>query len=354
MKKIAIIGFHNLHLMQFLYKYTNIYDEEGIEYDVLYWKRDGVEYEKKFRGRAICFDYPTSNYCNAAEKIGGFLKCRKFFAKTIEENQYDKLILLTTQTAVALSNIALMKYRNAYVFDYRDITKENNACYKALVKSLIRKSYFTAISSRGFLNMIGDSKKIQMSHNCRNLVTMQNELVKKKPVNITFWGMIRQIEFQKKVCDYFGNDPRFELHYHGEGRTEELRAYSEKNGYSNIYFTGRYFSEEIPSFAEKTQILMNLYENDKQQKAALTVKLYDGIRYGLPMIIAKDSYMEEYIGKKSYVYYFSFEENEKEKILKWYEEIQPEEMNLEYNRIVSKINKEEREFRNRLLEFTGK
>ena len=46
--------------------------------------------------------------------------------------------------------------------------------------------------------------------------------------------------------------------------------------------------------------------------------------------------------------------NEKEKILKWYEEIQPEEMNLEYNRIVSKINKEEREFRNRLLEFTGK
>ena len=42
---------------------------------------------------------------------------------------------------------------------------------------------------------------------------------------------------------------------------------------------------------------MNLYENDKQQKAALTVKLYDGIRYGLPMIIAKDSYMEEYIGK---------------------------------------------------------
>ena len=37
MSKIAIVGVHNLHLMQFLYKYTDILDSRGISYDVLYW-----------------------------------------------------------------------------------------------------------------------------------------------------------------------------------------------------------------------------------------------------------------------------------------------------------------------------
>ena len=148
MKRIGIIAFHNLHLMQFLYKYTDILDEQGIDYDVLYWNRDGVEYEKKFKGRAIRFDYPTSNYCSGIKKICGFLKCRDFFIRMIKQNQYNKLILLTTQTAVALSNIALIKYKNRYVFDFRDITKENNKLYETLVKCLINKSAFTSISSR--------------------------------------------------------------------------------------------------------------------------------------------------------------------------------------------------------------
>ena len=38
--KLAIVGFHNLHLMQFLYKYTDIFDKHGIDYDVIYWDRD--------------------------------------------------------------------------------------------------------------------------------------------------------------------------------------------------------------------------------------------------------------------------------------------------------------------------
>lgn len=354
MKRIGIIAFHNLHLMQFLYKYTDILDEQGIDYDVLYWNRDGVEYEKKFKGRAIRFDYPTSNYCSGIKKICGFLKCRAFFIRMIKQNQYNKLILLTTQTAVALSNIALIKYKNRYVFDFRDITKENNKLYETLVKCLINKSAFTSISSRGFLETIGENGKIQMSHNCRNLVCMEKALVKKQPVKITFWGMIRQIEFQKKICDYFGNDSRFELYYHGEGHTDELRLYSENKRYSNIYFTGRYFAEEISSFAESTHILMNLYENDTQQKPALTVKLYDGIRYGLPMLITKNSYMEEFVGRKSFAYYFSFAEDDKENILRWYEKIQPEEMYLEYKMMVSQINKDEMQFKNRLLTFTGK
>lgn len=53
MGKIAIVGFHNLHLMQFLYKYTEILDRHNVEYDVLYWERDEVKYPIKFNGTPI-------------------------------------------------------------------------------------------------------------------------------------------------------------------------------------------------------------------------------------------------------------------------------------------------------------
>lgn len=351
MGKVGIVAVHNLHLMQFLYKYTEILDEAGIDYDVLYWNRDGVEYPDKFKGNAIGFQYLTSNYCPKHKKIIGFLKCRSFFKKKIKENQYEKLILLTTQTAVALADVLLFRYKGKYIYDYRDITMEDHAVYKKMIQKLIQESYFTAVSSKGFLQKIGNSRKILMSHNCRSLVSKPRELVKPDVLHITFWGMIRQVELQKKVCDFFGGDERFKIYYHGEGETEELIQYCKEKSYTNVCITGRYFLEEIPDFVTDTQILLNLYENDKKQKLATTVKLYDGIRYQIPMIIARDSYMQEYIGEKSFAYYFSFQEGEKENILEWYNNLSSETLGLEFQELSEQIGKDDAIFKRNLLRF---
>ena len=75
--KLAIVGFHNLHLMQFLYKYTDIFDKHGIDYDVIYWDRDmdsTIKY-KPFNGRAIALHYKMDNYQPKHKKIIGFIKC---------------------------------------------------------------------------------------------------------------------------------------------------------------------------------------------------------------------------------------------------------------------------------------
>ena len=62
MNKIAIVGFHNLHLMQFLYKYTDIFDKNNISYDVLYWDRDMDPNLKckAFKGNSISYRYKMS------------------------------------------------------------------------------------------------------------------------------------------------------------------------------------------------------------------------------------------------------------------------------------------------------
>ncbi len=349
MGKIAIIGFHNLHLMQFLYKYTQILDENNIRYDVLYWNRDNVSYPHKFKGDAICFEYPTSNYISKWAKLEGYLKCRSFFAKIIKQNHYDRIILLTTQTAVTLSSIALREYKGRYIFDFRDLTKERIPPYRKLVRTLIECSAFTAISSKGFIPFLGESDQFVMAHNCRKIHCIPCKGSQNLPLRIVFWGIVRQVDFQKRVCDFFGNDNRFMLFYHGEGATEELRKYCKEKTYQNISFTGRYLPDEIVEFAGHTDILMNLYENDEQMAYALTVKLYDALTYGLPMLVTKDSYMHQYIADRHFAYAFAFAESDKEQIIRWY--TNRSDFAGEYEQFAAEINRDDENFVKRLLAF---
>ena len=135
--------------------------------------------------------------------------------------------------------------------------------------------------------------------------------------------MIRQIEWNKKICDLFGNVPGIELIiYCGEGNTEETQKHCEK--YHNIVFIGRYTVDQIPSFVEQTDVLLNLYENDEQQKLAMTVKLYDGIRYGLLDADIKDLIWRELMQTNDFVYVTDVDEFDIEAFKSWYQSLNKE------------------------------
>lgn len=99
MNKIAIVGFHNLHLMQFLYKYTDIFDKNNISYDVLYWDRDMDSNLKckAFKGNSISYRYKMSNYQPKAKKIHGFVGCIMDI-----QRQKDMIGSLKNHTSVSL------------------------------------------------------------------------------------------------------------------------------------------------------------------------------------------------------------------------------------------------------------
>ena len=213
MNKIAIVGFHNLHLMQFLYKYTDIFDKNNISYDVLYWDRDMDPNLKckAFKGNSISYRYKMSNYQPKAKKIHGFVGCMRYFCKIIKKNKYDHIILLTTQTALPLYMLSRTVRKSKFVFDYRDLTYEKNSICRRIIKGIIEKSEFTAISSMGFKKVLGESNKFVMSHNVSNLKMECLPKKRSRNIRIVFWGMIRQIEWNKKICDLFGNVPGIEL-----------------------------------------------------------------------------------------------------------------------------------------------
>lgn len=351
--KLAIVGFHNLHLMQFLYKYTDILDHAGIEYDVIYWDRDmdpTIKY-KKFEGTPIAFQYKMSNYQPKYLKLIGFIKCIRFAKKKIKEGQYNRLIFLTTQTILPLFQTA-MKYSNRYIYDYRDITYEKLAVGKGRIQKLIMNSYMTAMSSMGFKEITGDSPKIIMAHNCSGMDFIPVKKNTSDKIRVSFWGIVRQVEFNKRICDLFGSDSRFELIYHGEGYVDALEEYCTEKGYG-VIFTGRYSSQEIKAFASNTDILLNLYENDDKQTLAMTVKYYDAVRYGLPMLVTEGSYMENRVKGNNAVFLVNIERVTADEILKWYLSLECDDTitrNL-YEAEIEEIKADEDRFERTLLDF---
>lgn len=349
---IGIIGFANLRIMQYLKKYTDLLDVNNIEYEVVYWNREGTE-KKDFKGNVVPFEYPINTYQPFYKKIGGFLKYSHFMYKTIKQRKYDKLVILTTQTAVPLFKLLLGIYKNKYILDYRDVTKEKILPYKALVKKLIRNSYCTAISSMGFKEIIGESDKYVMSHNCSNLKFEETEKRNSNKINIAFWGIVRHIDLNKRICDVFGNDERFNLYYHGDGFYKELKEYCNEKKYNNIYITGRYNRDEIKGFADNTDIINCVYDNDIVTKPTMPVKLYDAVRYKKPILVQKDSYVETYLKNYEIGFSFDIDNDVKEEIYNWFYSDKNKEITQNYQELLKDIINDDLVFEEKLLEFAN-
>ena len=168
---IAVIGFSDLHVMQFLEKYTNVFDKYDIDYKVIYWNRSLVENNIKNKEKYISFDYKINTYQPFYKKILGFLKYARFVRKLINKNKYEKLVILTTQTAIPLYDILIKKYKDKYIYDYRDITKEFKlSFYKKMVIKMIKNSKYTMFSSKGFIKALNleNSNKILIANNSRD------------------------------------------------------------------------------------------------------------------------------------------------------------------------------------------
>lgn len=285
---------NSLRYSQYAFKYSQILEGHGIEHEFIFWNRDGVDCSLP---NAIYFEKQMSDFLPLRKKAPLLLSYASFVNRTVRERGYSGLIVFTSQMATMLMPLLLGEYKGRYIFDYRDVSRENFLPYKTAVKKIASHACFTAVSSPAFKDVIGaECSTFVISHNERDICC--EDVVRPTPtdygpIRVVFWGTIRQPSFNKLVCRRFGSDERFSLTYHGTGCTEELENYCKENGFSNIRFTGVYDEGNIETFAHTTDLLLNAYENDVVQKTAYTVKYYDGLRYGIPSIVTMGSAMAE-------------------------------------------------------------
>lgn len=354
--KIGLLLCANLEKAQYLYKYVELLDSMKCDYDVIYWNRNLSDYSIQCSGSFISFDEKMDSFKHLIWKTTGYIRFSRFVHIIIKKNQYDKLILFTTPTAVSVLDLCFGKYKGKYLFDYRDLTKEYFKPYMKLVQKVACLAEVFVTSSPGYLQNfeLEKIKKWVLCHNTYKDISYKKtlKLSTERPILISYWGAVRQVEYNKKVCELFGNDKRFKFVYHGEGAYDELSQFCKEKGIENIHFTGRYLLKEIEKFAAETDILFNAYDTDFVTTPSLAVKVYDSMVYQLPLIVSKDTYMESYL--QDYEHVFSFSLNNKsvlDELFEWYTNLDKDKTIHSFEKLHSKISEDEMIFKKSLEGF---
>lgn len=292
-KMIALIFAGDLKYCPYINRYTERLDKLGAGYDVLFWNRGG--FALSLPPNYCYFDYPSDLSSNKIKKIRDFLLFRNWLKGHIKNKKYTGVVLLSTLTGILLST-ELTKCKKKYIYDIRDYSFEGIKPYYEMEKKIIKNSYFTAISSKGFKDFLPDHEYI-IAHNFN-----RNDIVegvtfhqKDQPIKVVWNGVMRFFDFQKLYIDALKNDERFLMVYHGDGpELGKYKEYCQFNSVKNVIFTGAYDNSRKAELLNDAGILNNCYgysENSGNKiKYAVSNRFYDGLIYHIPQLVEPGGY----------------------------------------------------------------
>lgn len=298
-KKILLLGFTKLKYMPYMNFYLKQLAKGDNEIHLLYWNRDDKkDISLPYNVKLHEFKFYQEDEVAKIKKIKGFIKYRKEAKRLLFEEKFDLLVIMHTVPAVLLNDLIIKYYSKRYILDYRDVTFENFNLYKKVIHKLVKYSNATFVSSDAFRVYLPPMDNIYTSHNIL-LDSLDNRDVRRykprvnKPIRIRYWGFIRHESINKKIIERLGNDSRFEIHYHGREQetANNLKHHCKKYGIKNVYFHGEYKPSERYEFAEETDLIHNIFENDQTMQPAMANKFYDGITLYIPQLCNLGSFM---------------------------------------------------------------
>ena len=113
---------------------------------------------------------------------------------------------------------------------------------------------------------------------------------------VAFVGGIRYFESLQSLFAACSENNHIEILVAGMGPDYE-RVLKEANRYTNVKLTGRYnYSEEIAAIYSKVDLVYSVYSTDNlNEQLALPNRLYESIVCEIPILVAKNTRLEEYV-----------------------------------------------------------
>lgn len=322
--KVGIVCFWDRRATPYLWKYESALTAAEIEYDVVFWERDGESHpdsshdEKSIR--IVCGKKRLG-------KIISFFRWRLDMAALIRQQKYDYLIVLTTYPAVLLTDILLTRYRGRYIFDIRDYTHEKQSAYRKLVMRLIDASCFAAISSRGFLTWLDASDKIILNHNMTVSGHQQHrELVLRSsiPIHLSFVGNVRLDNQTRTLLLALANNPRFEMSFWGRILPGcDIVEFCAKHEIRNVRFEGEFSANDKERIYEKVDLVNAVYANNSEGRlepgdsTPLPNRLYDAIVFRRPIVASKGTYLARLVDQYHLGFSLGFDSDVEREIEKY-------------------------------------
>lgn len=323
-KKICFVSLVNIYLLPYLKKYTTLI---GDNYDIIYWNRHNID--EKINQNRHPYERTISENASKLSKLFGYIGFSLFARKILKKNNYDYIVLLSTNSGMFLWGTLMRKYKRKFVLDIRDYTYENNRLFYYLEKKLIYNSNFTVISSEGFRTFLPVNDYF-IAHNELNIskeVILEFRSREKGNVRqyiLTYIGLIRFHEQNKKIIDVFMNDSRFLIQFIGADALY-LDEYVKSKKATNIILIDRFEPKDTFKLLKNTDFILNLYGNKTPLlDYALSNKLYYSAKLGIPILVCPKTYMSEISNK----YKFGFDvdlteqqEHIKNTIISFYKDI---------------------------------
>ncbi|TCI71259.1 MULTISPECIES: capsular biosynthesis protein [unclassified Exiguobacterium] len=353
-KKICFISLTNLYLTPYIHKYIS---ETEYTYDVIYWNRHEIV-ESIGAENIYAFNSPMNEGINKLNKAIGYLKFIKYAKEKLLTGNYDGIILLQTSLGVMLNKILLSEFRKKYILDIRDYTLENNKYFFKLVKKLVENSSSTVISSAGYKAFLPEYDYI-IVHNDNEVSKEETKKKyektdhrKKSKIVISYIGLIRFNEQNKKMIIKFKNDDRFLLKFIGTG-ANHLKSFCDFHNVRNVVLIDKFPPEKTIEYYYESDIIYNVYGNNTPLlDYALSNKLYYAAKLGMPILVSPYTYMEEISLKYGFGYSFDLENNNAcTELYDYYNNINWIDFRKNTEAFVNIINTENENFKKMVKEF---
>lgn len=351
-RMISLIFCGDLRYCPYLTRYTERLEKHLIPYRVLFWNRGN--FTLNLPENYLYYDSPSSESLGKVQKLKGFIGFRRWIIKQMKENESNKVILLSTLTGILLFD-KLKKYNKKYIFDIRDYSYEHIYVFRKIEKKLIKNSYFTAISSKGFKSFLPKHDYI-VAHNFNRNEMIEMPKFKKHdlPLKLVWNGTVRFFDFQKQYLDLLKNDIRFQLIYHGSGTDlAKYKEYCSNNGIKNVIFTGLYDNKDKFTLLKDAAILNNCYggRDGDQLKYAVSNRFYDGLIYHIPQLVETDGYKAEITDKYRVGISLNADKQFADKLFEYYKNIDAEEFDTACNEALEEIIQEDNLYIKKIDEF---
>lgn len=307
-KKICFVSLNNLYLTPYISKYIDLIDTQ---FDVIYWNRHNLN-EDIMAENNYSLNYPIEDNASKASKLYGYLKFRGFAYDVLKRNNYDHVVLLQTSAGVLLMSLLLNKYRRRYILDIRDYTFEKNIIFYKMLEQLVCYSSLNVISSKGYKEFLPPHDYVSVHNDVKineSLIEGFSEKSRRSDViNISYIGLIRFYEQNKKVILKFKNDHRFQINFIGKN-AKLLENFCIENKINNVNLVDQFPPEMTLNYYKQTDIINNLYGNNSPLlEYALSNKLYYASKLRIPILVCKDTYMEEISLKYGFGYLFDIQD----------------------------------------------
>lgn len=293
--KVGLLIQNNLWFCPYVNIYRDLLEEWAIPYEKIYWNRDnnpnleGIEFnggtgEKKY------------------QKIWGYISFSNFIKKIVSKKRYDRIIVFSPQIGIFISNYLSKHYKNKYIFDYRDLSIEQNGLFQYPFKKLLRNSFANVISSPGFKRYLPPSE-YYISHNfiIKDVINSLNntERLQLPDIkNILTIGGIRDFESNSKIIKALSNNKEFFLKFVGRGPAKKrLEEYSSLINTENIEFEGFYNKKDEGTYIKESTYLNIFYPDLKSHSSALSNRFYNSLIYRRPMIVTKGQIQGDFAEK---------------------------------------------------------